>query len=203
MNYEEIDAHQLEFGLFECAILVLESKLKSFDHSYEKQYKHHPIDTIKHRIKSPESITKKLLTKGLPITYNAVVVHLNDVAGMRIICPFIDDIYQTKEFISNLKDISIINIKDYISHPKQNGYRSLHMIVEVPVKFSDYIQPIKVEIQIRTIAMDFWASLEHQLVYKSVFKNNVSMIHDELNEYAQMIFDVDQRMMNLKNQMEE
>ncbi len=190
---------QWEFGLYECALLDLEKKLKGFNQKAEQSM----IQSIKHRIKSEISIIKKLMKKGLPLTIESISKHIHDIAGMRIICSFVDDVYSIKQYLESQEEINVLKVKDYIKHPKQNGYRSLHMIIEVPVCFSDYVQMIKIEVQIRTIAMDFWSSLEHQLVYKSVFKDNAHVIEEELKAYADWVCHVDDRMVELKQELKE
>lgn len=156
---------QLMF-LYESAILVVESRLEILKKEFQFSNDRNPIENVKSRIKSEDSITKKLKAKNLPLTFNAMTTNLMDIAGVRIICPFIQDVYHVARMLLGQKDIELIEAKDYIKSPKDNGYRSLHLIVLVTVTFSEQIKQIPVEIQIRTIAMNFWASTEHQLRYK-------------------------------------
>lgn len=160
-----------------------------------------PIETIQSRIKKPLSIAKKLKKLGKPATIAAIEENLNDVAGVRVICSFINDIYKIAEMFSRQDDITIIEIKDYIKNPKPNGYRSYHMIIEVPVFFSDGKCPMRVEIQIRTVAMDFWASLEHQIRYKKDGTDLKDIIED-LKECADIIAHTDTRMLEIKKRIE-
>ncbi|MEA4987283.1 MAG: GTP pyrophosphokinase family protein [Anaerovorax sp.] len=164
-------------------------------------HKVNPIESIKSRIKEPMSIVEKLHRYGKEISVDAIQESLNDVAGIRVICSFIDDIYKISDMLTKQDDITVIRIKDYIKNPKPNGYRSYHMIVEVPVFFSDHRQMMRVEIQIRTVAMDFWASLEHRLKYKNGIKD-AQHIGNELLKCAEVISNTDKEMMNIKNMIE-
>nr|WP_245157079.1 GTP pyrophosphokinase family protein [Anaerovorax sp. IOR16] len=164
-------------------------------------HKINPIESIKSRIKEPMSIVEKLHRYGKEISVDAIQESLNDVAGIRVICSFIDDIYKISDMLTKQDDITVIRIKDYIKNPKPNGYRSYHMIVEVPVFFSDHRQMMRVEIQIRTVAMDFWASLEHRLKYKNGIKNT-QHIGNELLKCAEVIANTDKEMMDIKNMIE-
>lgn len=155
-----------------------------------------PIDTIKSRIKEPASIVEKLRKKGCPISLASMTQNLQDIAGVRVTCPFIADIYEIAAMLTNQEDIFLISMKDYIKNPKENGYRSLHLVVRTPVYFSDRKEDIVVEIQIRTIAMDFWASLEHQINYKNHNKPSPEMLK-ELKECADIIAETDKRMERL------
>ena len=151
--------------------------------------------------RSPESIVKKLKKHGYESTINNMIRYVNDIAGIRVICSFSSDIYQIAEMISNQSDIKVISVKDYIVNPKASGYKSYHMLVTVPVYLSDRIADTKVEIQIRTVAMDFWASLEHKIHYK--FEGNApEHIKDELVECAQMVSDLDARMLALNDEIQ-
>ena len=151
-------------------------------------------------MKSPESIIGKLERKDLNISVKNISKYLDDIAGVRVICSFIDDIFDIADMLTQQDDIVLLECKNYIKNPKPNGYRSLHLIVEVPVFFSDRKQPMRVEIQIRTIAMDFWASLEHQLKYKKDIDNATDIVN-ELKECADIISQTDDRMLNIKNQI--
>ncbi|MCI9422907.1 MAG: GTP pyrophosphokinase family protein, partial [Dorea sp.] len=148
------------------------------------------------RVKTPESIVKKLRKNGYEISIENMVKHVNDIAGVRLICSFTSDIYQLGEMIGNQSDLKVLAIKDYIKRPKTSGYKSYHMLVSVPIFLSDSVVDTKVEIQIRTIAMDFWASLEHKIYYK--FEGNApEYISRELRECAEMVSSLDEKMLSL------
>lgn len=155
------------------------------------------------RVKSPQSIYRKLQKNGCEISAKSIMKNLSDVAGIRVICNFIDDIYDIARMLGRQDDIKVITIKDYIRNPKDNGYRSYHMIVEVPVYFSRTTRYVKAEIQIRTIAMNFWASLEHQIRYKKVLPGDVDIdaISRELKSCADTIAQTDRRMEDIKNRL--
>ncbi len=186
--------------MYSCAIKEVQTKLEVLNMDFGVRYRRNPIEFIKTRLKRPDSIAKKLKQKGCPITVSAIGPNLNDVAGIRVICSFIDDIYAVAEQLIGQDDITLIEAKDYISHPKENGYRSLHLIVQVPVFFADYTRNMNVEVQIRTIAMDFWASLDHKLKYKHSL-SNPEEISKELKECAESIAVNDERMQLIKNKI--
>ncbi len=186
--------------MYRSAIREVQTKLEVLNDEFSVRYQRNPISFIKTRIKSPNSILKKLQSKGFEISLESVHSNLHDVAGIRVICPFIDDIYAIAEMLTNQDDITLLETKDYIQNPKANGYRSLHLIVEVPVFLSDRKQPMQVEVQIRTIAMDFWASLDHQLHYKKDLEN-AEQISADLKECADIISATDQRMQVIKYQI--
>ena len=179
--------------LYDSAIHMIETKLEIIDSEFQSNFSRNPIHNISSRLKSPESIANKLIKKGIPITAESILSNLHDIAGVRVICHYIEDIYQIAHYLSMHDDIRIIKQKDYIQNPKPSGYRSLHLIVTVPVYLSTGKKVVPVEIQIRTIAMDFWASLEHQLRYKT--KNNVPEdLSEELKALADTINSTDMRM---------
>ena len=153
--------------LYDAAIREIRTKLEILDREFQVRYARNPIHHIESRLKSPQSIAEKLRRKNLPQTIEAAENSLLDIAGVRIICNYIQDIYHVTELLTRQRDVELIHMKDYISEPKANGYRSLHLAVRVPVFLSSHTELVPVEIQIRTIAMDFWASLEHELRYKS------------------------------------
>ena len=167
------------------------------------EYKRNPISFIKTRIKKPESILKKLNKLGYDFTAENIQEHLNDVAGVRVVCAFLDDIYTIAELLASQDDITVIQVKDYIKNPKPNGYRSYHMIVEIPVFFSKGKTPMRAEIQIRTNGMDFWATLEHQLRYKKGIEemDGYEQISDELAKTAHELNNMDLEMQNIKNKI--
>lgn len=186
--------------MYRGAIREVQTKLEVLNDEFSIRYQRNPISFIKSRIKSPDSIIKKLKSKNYEISLESVITNLHDVAGIRVICPFIDDIYEVAKMLTTQDDVTLIETKDYIQNPKSNGYRSLHLIIEIPVFFSDRKQPILVEVQIRTIAMDFWASLDHQLRYKKDVEN-ADKISQDLRECADTISATDQRMQIIKYQI--
>lgn len=153
--------------IYESAIKQIETKLDILNKENKVSRKRNPIETVKTRIKSPDSIAKKLEKKNLPVTFESMMVNLNDIAGVRVICPYISDIYSVRDMLLKQPDITLIQQNDYIEEPKESGYRSLHLVIEIPVYLSKTAHNVRVEIQLRTIAMDFWASLEHELHYKN------------------------------------
>ena len=193
-------AHQFEelMMIYQCAIQEVNTKLEVLSQEMSVRYKRNPIETIKYRIKKPKSIAEKLMRNNLPITLDAVSNHLNDVAGVRVICSFIDDIYSVANMLTKQDDINLIAIKDYIKNPKPNGYRSYHMIVEIPVFFTNRKQYMKVEVQLRTIAMDFWASLEHSMKYKKDIAD-AENIMSQLKDCADSIAATDLQMQEIND----
>ena len=151
---------------YRCAIMEIETKFRVLDKQFSLRHERNPIDTIKSRLKSPESILEKLNRRGYPKTLSSVESNLTDIAGVRVICSFKDDIYMLADCLLKQDDVKLIAAKDYIKNPKPNGYRSLHLIVETPIYLQDGKRQMKVEVQLRTIAMEFWANLEHKLRYK-------------------------------------
>lgn len=189
--------------MYNAALKQVETKINNINEEFKILHKYNPIEHISSRIKSKESITNKLKKKGLKITSENLIKNINDIAGMRIICSFIPDIYKIVEMIENMQDITVLKKKDYVSTPKESGYSSYHLIVSVPVSLSVGTIDVKVEIQIRTMAMDFWASLEHKINYKYE-KEIPKGIKKELKECAKMTQKLDKRMSNLgKSLMED
>ncbi|MBR0031834.1 MAG: GTP pyrophosphokinase family protein [Treponema sp.] len=184
------------FMMYESAIKQVKTQFEILEDEFTSKHERKPISSISSRIKEPMSIAEKLQRKGLPITIDNMVTKLFDIAGIRITCPFISDVYRVLHILETLDDIEIIEQKDYIKEPKKSGYRSLHVVVKVRVSFSDQKREIPVEIQIRTIAMDFWASLEHQIHYKKDYSMPDNIV-DELKSIAETIHDTDKRMQNL------
>ena len=185
---------------YNSAIREVKTKLEILNDELSFKGEENPIESIQARIKRPVSIAQKLRKMGKPITVESVFENLNDVAGIRVICPFIEDIYQVAEMLMAQDDIKVLAIKDYIQSPKPNGYRSYHIILEVPVFFSRYKQPMRVEVQIRTVAMDFWASLGHQLKYKNA-SVDTAQIAQELKECADVIAQTDVKMQQLRHRI--
>lgn len=153
--------------IYESAIKQIDTKLQILNKESIVSRKRNQIETVKSRIKSPESIAKKLEKRNLPVTFESMMENLNDIAGVRVICPYISDIYAVRDMLLKQPDLKLIKQCDYIENPKESGYRSLHIVIEIPVYLSKTKHNVRVEIQLRTIAMDFWASLEHQLHYKN------------------------------------
>lgn len=185
---------------YHAVIREVTTKLEILNDELSHSKQRNPIETISFRIKKPMSIAQKLRRKGAPVTVDSISQTLNDVAGIRVICSFVDDIYAVAEMLTRQDDVRLIEKKDYIQNPKPNGYRSLHLVLEVPVFFSTHKEPMRVEVQIRTVAMDFWASLEHQIRYKN-HTPETRRIAGELKECADVIAQTDLRMQALRDQV--
>ena len=199
-NYEDVDSWKTVIFLYNAALKEVGTKLEILNDEFQHVHQYNPIEHIKTRIKTPESIVKKLKRYGYESTIENMVKYINDIAGIRVICSFTSDIYRIADMIRNQNDIKVISVKDYMKHPKASGYKSYHMLVTVPVFLSDRIVEVKVEIQIRTVAMDFWASLEHKINYK--FEGNAPQhIKTELVECARMVSDLDARMLSLNEEI--
>lgn len=186
---------------YNAAIREVRTKFEVLNDEFSFRNSRNPIESITSRIKKPESIAGKLRRMGYPLTLESVSENLNDIAGIRVICSFIDDIYMVAGLLARQDDITVVRVKDYIQKPKPNGYRSYHMIVEVPVFFSDGKRPMRVEIQLRTVAMDFWASLEHQMKYKQDSADRPE-IAGELKSCAETIAATDARMLGIRRRIE-
>ena len=191
---------------YRCAIMEVETKLNVLNAEFSRQYARNPFESIKSRLKSPVSIIEKLSRKNL-LTNDATIAsaieeNLYDVAGIRVICAFQEDIYRLAELLVQQDDIRLIRTKDYIKNPKPNGYRSLHLILEVPVFLKSGKTPMKVEVQFRTIAMDFWASVDHRLRYKKNVSNEDEIV-EKLKLCAETISDLDEEMQRIRNMIEE
>ena len=189
--------------MYSCAIREMRTKLEVLNDELSVHHQRNPIEFITSRVKKPLSIVEKLHRYGVPVSVESVEKNLNDVAGVRVICSFIDDIYTVADMLLRQDDITLIKKKDYIEHPKDNGYRSLHLIIEIPVFFSNQKKNMRVEVQIRTIAMDFWASVDHQLKYKQNIEDveNTDELSAELKECADIIAQTDARMQAIKNKI--
>ena len=187
---------------YKCAIMEVETKFKVLNQEFSLEYDRNPIETIKTRLKSTDSIVKKLAKRDLPLTVESIEKNLNDIAGVRVICSFPEDIYVLADCLLQQDDIKLIQVKDYIKNPKPNGYRSLHLIVEIPIFLKDTKKNMRVEVQLRTIAMDFWASLDHKLSYKKdIPEEEEELLRQELLECAQISADLDKRMEKIKNRI--
>ncbi|QIK56701.1 GTP pyrophosphokinase family protein [Erysipelothrix sp. HDW6A] len=186
---------------YECAVEEITTKLNILDREMGVFNPRNPIAVIKSRVKKPQSIVDKLIRYNFPVSVESVEENLDDVAGVRVICSYIDDIYTLAKMIAQQDDINVLETKDYISNPKPNGYRSLHMIVAIPVFLSEGKVMCKVEIQIRTIAMDFWASLEHEIRYKKDL-GNIEEVSNDLKECAETIAETDKKMLAIRQQID-
>ena len=199
-GFDQIDQWKSTMFLYSSALKSINTKIEILNNEFIQLYNYNPIEHITSRLKTPESIVKKLKNDGCEVTIENMVEHLNDIAGIRIICSFMSDIYPIADMIARQADITVLHVKDYIKYPKTNGYKSYHMVVTIPVYLSEGKRDTKVEIQIRTIAMDFWASLEHKLKYKT--DNNVPEdIKEELQECAKTISELDLKMQNIHNRL--
>ncbi len=188
---------------YQCAILEMETKFKVLDRQFSLDHERNPIEGIQSRLKSAESIIEKLQRKGLKVSAKEIEKNLYDVAGIRVICSFIDDIYMLKESLERQDDITILEEKDYIKNPKKNGYRSLHLIVEIPIFLLNEKKMMKVEVQLRTIAMEFWANLEHKLRYKkNLDASLLSKVGKDLSTCADVSAKLDLKMQNIRDMIE-
>lgn len=186
------------FNEYRSAIMEVETKLRVLDNELSLNKEKNPIEVIHTRLKSPESILRKLQKKQVPITFESMRTNLMDIAGIRVICDFIDNIYTLEKLLVSQTDITVLQRKDYIKNPKGNGYRSLHLVVSVPVFLASGKRDIPVEVQFRTMAMDFWASLEHKLRYKKDIPDNCS-IEEKLKRCAEEAATLDREMMEIRS----
>lgn len=193
--YKELMAY------YRCAIMEVETKFNVLNEELSIQYDRNPIETIKSRLKSPEGIVEKLARKGYPLTVESIENNITDIAGVRVICSFPSDIYGLADALLKQDDVWLIETKDYIKNPKENGYRSLHLIIETPIFLHDSKRMMKVEVQFRTISMDWWASTEHKIRYKKDLQND-SVINSELAECARIAAELDLRMEQIQKRAE-
>ena len=201
-NYEDVDSWNTVVLLYSSALKEIGTKLEILNDEFQHVHQYNPIEHIKSRLKTPESIVNKLTRRGYEVSIANMVRYVNDIAGVRIICSFTSDIYRIADMMARQNDISVLSIKDYIKNPKDSGYKSFHMIVSVPIFLSYETLDAKVEIQIRTVAMDFWASLEHKINYK--YDGTVpEHIKRELSECAEMVSDLDAKMMSLNEEIKD
>ena len=194
--YDDVDSWKTVMFLYNSALKEVGTKLEILNDEFQHVHRYNPIEHIKTRIKSAESIVKKLKRYGYETSIENMVRYVNDIAGVRLICSFTSDIYRLAEMIGNQSDLKVLSIKDYIKNPKESGYKSYHMLVSVPIFLSDSVVDTKVEIQIRTIAMDFWASLEHKIAYKFEGKAP-DYLERELKSCADMVDMLDMKMFSL------
>ena len=202
VNDADVDSWKEVILIYSSALKQISTKLEILNDEFQHVHSYNPIEHIKSRIKTSESIVCKLKKNGYESTIDNMIRHVNDIAGIRVICSFTTDIYRSAEMIENQSDINVLSVKDYIKSPKSSGYKSYHMIVSIPIYLSDKTVDAKVEIQIRTVAMDFWASLEHKINYK--FETNVpEHIKKELYDCAQMVSDLDAKMLSLNEEVQQ
>lgn len=195
-SFNQVDQWKSVMFLYDSALKEINTKIEILNNEFVHIYNYNPFEHIKSRLKTPDSIVKKLKRYGYEVTIDNMVEKLNDIAGIRIICSFTSDIYQIAEMIRKQSDVTVLNVKDYIKYPKPNGYKSYHMVVTIPIYLTDGPVETKVEIQIRTIAMDFWASLEHKIYYK--FEGNApAYLQHELKACADVVNMLDGKMFSL------
>ena len=195
-TYNQLDQWTTVMFLYNSALKAINTKIEILNNEFIHLYNYNPIEHIKSRLKTPESIVKKLKRGGYEVTIPNMIEHLSDIAGIRIICSFSPDIYRIAEMIARQSDVTVLVVKDYIKNPKPNGYKSYHMVVTIPIYLSDGPVDTKVEIQIRTIAMDFWASLEHKIYYK--FEGHApEYISRDLRACAEIVSNLDAKMLQL------
>lgn len=192
----------LLMSYYECAIMEIETKFRVLNHELSLEYDNNPIESIKTRVKSYDSILKKIRRKNIPLNLQAIEENLKDIAGVRVICAFPDDIYKLAESFLKQDDITLIERKDYIKNPKPSGYRSLHLIVQVPIFLQNEKKMVNVEVQFRTIAMDFWASLDHKMRYKKELSDEeVEILQEELYDCAKQSAALDERMQRIRDRI--
>ena len=192
----------LLMSYYECAIMEIETKFRVLNHELSLEYDNNPIESIKTRVKSYDSILKKIRRKNIPLNLQAIEENLKDIAGVRVICSFPDDIYKLAESFLKQDDITLIERKDYIKNPKPSGYRSLHLIVQVPIFLQTEKKMVNVEVQFRTIAMDFWASLDHKMRYKKELSDEeVEILQEELYDCAKQSAALDERMQRIRDRI--
>lgn len=205
MQTKKMMSHLIDYKelmmMYTCAIKEIRTKFDVLNTEFNVRYQRNPINFISTRMKRSSSIIEKLESKGLAFNLENIEKNIKDVAGVRVICSYVDDIYELVEMFVRQDDITLLAQKDYIANPKPNGYRSLHLIVQVPVFFANQTKKMTVEVQIRTIAMDFWASLEHQLKYKQSVDNEEAII-EELRQCAETIAQTDERMLSIRKEID-
>lgn len=198
---EQMHSYQELMMYYRCAMMEVKTKLQVLNEEFRLKHSRNPFESISSRIKEPRSVLGKLERYGLTPTIENIEQNLFDIAGIRVICSFEDDIYAVAKMLTQQDDIILVRQKDYIQNPKPNGYRSLHLIVDVPIFLSEEKKHMKVEVQLRTIAMDFWASLEHKLRYKKNIEEPEKVMQ-ELKECADIISDTDKRMQRIRDMIE-
>ncbi|MBR0163544.1 MAG: GTP pyrophosphokinase family protein [Lachnospiraceae bacterium] len=186
---------------YECAIAEVRTKLENLNRDMSLKYQRNPFESIKSRLKTPTSIYDKMKRRGLEVSYDSIAENLTDIAGVRVICSFVDDIYMLADCLAAQDDVTVLQKKDYLAEPKDNGYRSLHLIIKVPVFLADETESMTVEVQFRTIAMDFWASLEHKMKYKRDIRNPET-VSEEMRFAADLINQLDHRMTQIREKID-
>jgi len=195
-SFNQVDQWKSVMFLYDSALKEISTKIEILNNEFVHIYNYNPIEHVKSRLKTPDSIVKKLKRYGFEVTIDNMVDKLSDIAGIRIICSFTSDIYQIAEMITKQSDVTVLYVKDYIKNPKPNGYKSYHMVVTIPIYLTDGPVDTKVEVQIRTVAMDFWASLEHKIYYK--FEGNApAYLQQELKACADVVNMLDAKMFSL------
>lgn len=202
LSSNEIEKWSKFMIVYKFAIEEMNTKLKILNEEFTHNHQHNPIEHLKHRVKEPKSIIKKLKRKGFEVSIPSARENIYDIAGIRVVCPFNSDIYTIYEMLKKQTDIRIFEVRDYIKNPKPNGYTSFHLIVEIPIFLSKGVEYVKVEIQIRTIAMDFWASLEHKIFYK-YNKEVPRRLIMELKKAADSIYELDHKMESIHDEVKE
>lgn len=196
----EKDSFETAMFIYQSALIQMNSRVEVLNRELNHVYSYNPIEYVKTRLKTPESIMKKLKKNGHQVSIDDMVEYVNDIAGLRITCSFFTEIYFVADMIARQDNLSVLSIKDYISRPKESGYKSYHMLLSIPVALADAVIPTKVEVQIRTMAMDLWASLEHKIYYK--YEGNApGYFARELQECASIISKLDAKMMSLNEAM--
>lgn len=199
-KYTDMKDFRKVMFLYDSALKEVETKIEILNNEFKMTNKYNPIEHVASRIKAPQSIAKKLRHNDKEFTIENIIKHINDIAGIRIICSFKSDIFRIAEMISKQSDVKVLKVKDYVSNPKDNGYASYHMIVSVPIFLTNNVIDTKVEIQIRTIAMDYWASLEHRIYYK--FEGNApASLREELKECADVVAFLDEKMLSINEKV--
>ena len=199
---DNLEPYNRMITYYRCAIMEVETKFRVLNEEFALQYDRNPIETIKSRIKSRDSLLRKIRKKGIQLTFEAIEENINDIAGVRVICSFPEDIYMLADCLLRQDDIRLVAKKDYIKDPKPSGYRSLHLIVEIPIFLENEKRSMKVEVQFRTIAMDFWASLEHKLRYKKNIPDELSrQLAEELKECSEISNELDNRMQAIRDRI--
>lgn len=202
LNQNLIPYRQL-MAFYECAMMEVETKFRVLDTEFRLRHDRNPINSISCRLKSLESLSRKMVLRNVPFTVEAIENNIFDVAGVRVICTFPEDVFALAESLTSQDDVTVVERKDYVTNPKPTGYRSLHLIIEVPIYLEREKKSVKVEVQLRTISMNFWASLEHQLRYKkNLSEHEMDSISDELVQVAAEAADLDRRMQSIRDRLD-
>ncbi len=197
------NAHGL-MSYYRCAILEIETKFRVLNEQFSISFERNPIESIRTRLKTPQSIQEKLIRRGFPLSLQSIEENLYDIAGIRVICTYIDDIYKLADCLVNQDDITLVSMKDYIKSPKENGYRSLHLIVEIPIFLVGEKKLVKAEVQLRTVSMESWSNVEHSLCYKKDISPELKEeISQKLFEYAEACNRIDLGMQELRERVED